>query len=157
MSTLDELLQQFQQAQQDIYNYLGVSRQMQGRADTKVDILRHKHISGNEDIPTIYPQIIDYRDREWRQKWGRSSSDDEIHVKIQNNKEWEPENTVRFNILTIWADKEANAICVVCNHLPKPDELYFAHFTAIGRVRRGANFYGDSCLLILSPRAKPGK
>lgn len=157
MSTLDELLRQFQSAQRNIYNYLGISRQLPSRADSDVAILRHKHVSGSEDIPTAYPEILDYRGKEWRQASSRPSSDDEIHVKLQSGKEWELDNTVRFNILTIWVDNEASTVCAVCNHLPKPDELYFAHPEAIERVRRGINFYGDSCLLILSPKFRPNR
>lgn len=157
MTVLDELLKQFQQAQQDIYGYLGISRQMQHRTVSEVPVLRYKHVGGNEDITNAYPEIIDYRSKQWRRASDEINADDEIHVKIWNVEDWSELNTIRFNILTIWADREGGVICAVCNHLPKVYELSFHRTHAIKQVERGVNFYGDFCLLILSPDFKSNR
>jgi hypothetical protein len=152
MPMLSELLQQFHQAQQNVYGYLGISRQLQHRVTSEVSILRYKQIGGNEEIPNAYPEILDYRGREWRRVLNETNADDEIHIKIWSAEDWSMLNTIRFNILTVWADEEGEIICIVCNHLPKVYELFFPRTYAVEQVEKGVNFYGDTCVLLLTAK-----
>jgi hypothetical protein len=150
MSELDEKLRQFQQAQQALYSYLGISRRDENQKHTKTAGLRYTHGSGNIDIPTAYPEVLDYRAKEWKATSSEQNSDDEIHVRIDETQDWEPENTVRFNILSIWTSEDGY-VGVMASHLPKADELHYAHPDEVPNVEAGNNFFGDSCLLLLTP------
>ena len=150
MPTLDEKLQAFQEAQRALYSHLGITRRDENQKHLPTDGLRFTHGSGNVDIPTAYPEVLDYRQWTWKITSTEQNSDEEVHVKINSTEDWESENTIRFNILSIWDMPEGHTGIMV-SHLPKPDELHYAHPDSVESVELGNNFYGDRCMLLLTP------
>ena len=158
MSELDEKLATFQQAQADLFNHLGISRRLTNGEVSTVPDLHYNHGSGNDDIPTPFPEVLDYRGR-WcgmmargAQKAGR----DELLVRIDEEGPKTLANYIRFNILSYWEYDEQTRI-VMGTHLPKPDELLYAQPDMVEVVERGGIAYGDVCLLILDFNKGPEK
>ena len=149
MATLNEKLRQLQQAQQEFFNYVGISRRLTNGEMSEVDTIHYKHGSGNNDIPTAYPDVLDYRAQQWVESYTDRNAAEEIWVKLDNSEEWEPENYVAFHILTIW--QQEGMVLAVCSHLPKPAELEYVHAEEVPKVEAGGVFYGDECLLLLDP------
>ncbi|ALW85657.1 hypothetical protein AUC43_11490 [Hymenobacter sedentarius] len=153
MPTLTEQLANFKQAQHALYTHLGVSRRNAKGQHISVPQLRYTHGSGNQDIPTAYPEVLDYRGKEWRASETAGNSDEEIHIMIDSSQDWTPNNTIRFSILSIWdTEEEGGTVFVAANHLLKADEMHYEHSDSVESVEAGTNFYGDTCLLILNPR-----
>jgi hypothetical protein len=147
---LKEKLAAFQQAQHDLFTHLGISRRLTNGETTEVPDLHYNHGSGNDDIPTPYPEVLDYRGR-WvgmAARGARKAGDDEILIKIDDNGPQDLSNFIRFNILSHWGYDDQIDI-VMGTHLPKPDELHYAQPDKVAIVEQGGIAWGDVCLLIL--------
>ena len=152
MSTLNNKLYLFAQAQADLYNYLGISRRLTNGEMSEVENLHANHGSGNIDIPTAYPQVLDYRKQQWATATDEVNSDDEIHIKLENEEGFDKRNIIRFNILTIWRKHEGGepTVFVHATHLPRPEELAYSSPDSVESCEQGINFYGDEVLIVLN-------
>ena len=150
--TLDDHLSIFHGAQADLFAFLGVSTRGVSSAGVHPAGTNFEHGSGNLDIPTPYPLVLDYRGRQWRaaRRGGRQPGDDEVLVRANEAQDWHPDNLVRFNIMSYWTPAFDPTLTVAAvTHLPRVDELHYAQPDKIPFVEGGGDAYGDVCILIL--------
>ncbi len=153
MSELDSKLQALEKAQRDLYDFLGITRR---EADDAGDFHRAKyyaHSTGLYDIPTAYPEVLDYRKNEWRiadSVIGRGQ--EEVQVLPLNILDWDSEHIIRFHIYSI-KDREGDGLIhVIGTHSPKSHELEYSFPDEVARVEAGDYFFGDRCMLLLNPK-----
>lgn len=150
MSELDNKLRQFQQAQRELYEYLGIVRHEGDNSQERLRAKRYSHSGGLIDIPSPYPEVLDYRTKQWRIADSDRAGQEEIHIKIDAMDFWEAENIIRFHLYSIWEGEEDPFTHVMGTHLPKPQELEYAHPDEVAKVEAGSRFFGDYCLLLLT-------
>jgi hypothetical protein len=151
---LDDHLAIFNGAQTDLFNFLGISRKLENYKTTeKAGVRIHfNHGGGNINIPTPWPQVLDYRGRPWQtaRRDGRQPGDDVILIRADESGSWEAENVVRFNIMSWWTPAfDATLTVAAVTHLPKAEELYYAQPDKVPLVEAGGMAFGDVCILIL--------
>jgi hypothetical protein len=150
--TLDDHLSIYNSAQSELFDFLGISRHLENHEQTKVSDLHFNHGSGNLDIPTPYPQILDYRNQIWRAagRGGQRLGDDEALIRVNDNSGWDLGNLIRFNIMSWWTpDFDKSLKVAAVTHLPRPDELHYSQPDMVSVVEQGGTAWGDVCILLL--------
>lgn len=148
-SELDDKLRRFQQAQRELYDYLGVVRREGGRGAEPLRAKHYNHSGGLTDIPSPYPEVLDYRAKKWIVVDRAHAGQEEIHVRIREHADWTDSNIIRFHLYSIWDGEHDPYIHAVGSHLPKPEELEYANPDKVSRAERGELVFGDRCLLLL--------
>lgn len=154
--TLDDHLTIFRGAEREFFAFLGIGTREANYASTELEGKHFQHGSGNIDIPTPYPMVLDYRGQQWRaaRRGGQEPGDDEILVRADETGGWEPDNLIRFNIMSWWTPEfDASLKVAAVTHLPRVDELHYAQPDKIPFVEAGGDAYGDVCILILKKQS----
>lgn len=140
-------LQALQQAQKAFFEHLDFDRHL---AQGKLREAGHRPASpGNfpNDLPIPYPQVLDYRERQWAQVHLAPPAADEIRVQLDSRAEWEPGNLVSLRLLTIW--EQEGCVCAVCTHLPRHPQA--AGVPLAEPSGAGALTSNEAFLLLLNP------